>query len=144
MMTKNGRDGQNRTQLESVDPLLIQLGELQERILEWLRPEQRSDEIAGARLWSDVVAFVEMLRQVNRRQELLAHDAHLVAQLVGLLEAAQGSQVPSLPGLQRLEGLDEALDAALVGQPSDLSSPELRDALRALAGRLGIAGRITA
>jgi len=115
----------------------LQLRDLQQRILAWLRPENRVDEIAGMRLWQDVVAFVEMLAQVNRRQELLKHDAKLVGELLatfghdaGVLDEA------SLAALAPLKGLDDELDALVASRGTRSALSAL---LERIASRLGAA-----
>ncbi|MBX3232615.1 MAG: hypothetical protein KIT84_16690 [Labilithrix sp.] len=90
----------------------LQLRDVQRRILDWLRHEK--DPTAGMRLWQDLVAFVRMLAQVNRRQELLEHDAVIVHAAAVELESIAGAPPAAvLARLAPLEGLDEELDALL-------------------------------
>lgn len=115
----------------------LQLRELQGRILAWLRAEAAEDVVAGLRLWQDVAAFVEILAQVNRRQELVEHDtARIVTGLAALRgEARAAAEVHAL--LAPLEGLDDDLDRLLAtAAPADA----LRPALERLGARLGVAG----
>ncbi len=57
------------------DRLLMR--ELQVRILNWLADEV-PDEIAGERLLVDLRGFAQMLTLINRRQELVEHDAGIL------------------------------------------------------------------
>ena len=47
---------------------------LHQRTLDWLRAGD-SDEDDGRRLWHDVKAFVQLLGMINRRPEIVLHDA---------------------------------------------------------------------
>ena len=115
----------------------LQLRDLQQRILAWLRPENRVDETAGMRLWQDVVAFVEMLAQVNRRQELLEHDAKLVGALLATIgEGASPLDEASLAAFGPLKGLDDELDALVASRGTRSALSVL---LERIAGRLGAA-----
>jgi hypothetical protein len=67
------------------DRLLLR--ELQERVLAWLRGEHEDASSAGTRLFQDLAACVEMFSLVNRRQELVEHDAAVVRRLVEKVEA---------------------------------------------------------
>lgn len=91
----------------------FQLRQLQRRILAWLGQPQ-PDPRAGVRLWQDFAGFVEMLRQVNLRQELRDHDA---SALRIALAALRSDDEPAPPGalavLQRVQGLDDGLDDTL-------------------------------
>jgi hypothetical protein len=88
---------------------------LQQRLLAWLNTRNASPE-AGMRLWQDVAACVEMFALVNRRQELVEHDAAFLSQGV----AALGTQPIDAAvdatfwrDLRAIEGLDPELDAWL-------------------------------
>jgi hypothetical protein len=93
----------------------LQLRSLQRRILGWLSPGPRADATAaGLQLWSDVKAFVGMLRGVNGRQELAEHDAKVVREALAL--AAGGAREFPLElrrSLEALAGLDPAIDRLL-------------------------------
>jgi len=92
----------------------LQLRDLQRRILEWLRDER--DPVGGTRLWQDLVGFLRMLSQINRRQELLAHDAQALGRLVVLLRQGGGAAHEDVPPLlASLEGLDDELDDLAAG-----------------------------
>lgn len=96
---------------------------LQRRILEWLALEFPSyDE--GRRLWEDCRAMGDILRQVNLRADLIAHDARLARSLLEELTVFGETERigPQLfLRLAPLEGLDDELDGAFAQQ-----SPPLR------------------
>lgn len=54
---------------------------------------------------------VDLLRDINRRQELRTHDEQLIR---GLLHPDSHAEPDWLPRLERLTGLDDALDAVIV------------------------------
>lgn len=118
----------------------LQLRELQQRILSQLLPQNRDDEAAGVRLWQDVVAFVEMLSQVNRRQELVDHDTKLLGQM---LAAVPDRDVPldetAKLGLRHLVGIDDELDAFIAAKVD--SGRMLRPILARVGGRYGVLPR---
>lgn len=120
----------------------LQLREIQDRILSWLRTEDH-DPTAGERVWQDLVSFVEMLRQINRRQELVEHDAGRVVALLPEVErcAREGRLLgPSeVAGLASLRGADDALDDLI---SAEAAAPPARAlaVLRAQAVRLGVRG----
>jgi hypothetical protein len=91
----------------------LQLRDLQRRILEWLRQDQ--DALAGMRLWQDLVGFVGMLSQVNRRQELMDHDRRTACAACAAVVACASDELPAptLVLLDALEGLDDEVDAVL-------------------------------
>jgi hypothetical protein len=92
----------------------LQLRELQGRILGWLRAG--FDDLAGGlRLFQDLAAFVRMLAEVNHRQELVAHDAGVVARVHARLQQAEGAiSLDELrEELEPLRGLDDELDTLL-------------------------------
>lgn len=70
------------------------------------------------RVWSDVVAFAELLAQVQRRPELLAHDYELVCEVLARVRAlrrGESLEQAWLTRLATLEGRDARLDACLAG-----------------------------
>jgi hypothetical protein len=88
---------------------------LQQRLLAWLNGANATPE-AGMRIWGDLVACVEMFALVNRRQELVEHDAALFDASLDALS----KQAPELPvddalwrRLRAVEGLDLELDALI-------------------------------
>lgn len=85
---------------------------LQDRILDWLAQQSPSFE-EGRRLWEDARAMLDILRQVNLRADLIAHDASLVRSLAGELATFRESEAVGEDFFRRLaplEGLDEELD----------------------------------
>jgi hypothetical protein len=92
----------------------LQLRDLQRRVLEWLRTDR--DGTAGMHLWQDLVGFVEMLAQVNRRQELVEHDTLVVREAAAGIASLSGTELvpPALMArLASLEGIDDEVDALL-------------------------------
>jgi hypothetical protein len=107
----------------------LQLRDLQRRVLEWLRTDR--DATAGLHLWQDLEGFLEMLAQVNRRQELVEHDTWVVQEAAaGLAALASTDVVPPalMTRLTSLEGIDDDVDALL-------ASPE-RESARAWAAQI--------
>ncbi|HET7544750.1 MAG TPA: hypothetical protein VFK05_33010 [Polyangiaceae bacterium] len=93
----------------------LQLRSLQRRILDWLAPAPRADATdTGFQLWSDVKAFVGMLRGVNSRQELLEHDAKVMRDALAFA-ACGGREFPLelRQPLEALAGLDPGVDRLL-------------------------------
>lgn len=115
----------------------LQLRALQRRILHWLLPENRSDSLEGLRLWQDLAAFIGMLAQVNRRQELVEHDARMLGEALNALGAC-GHETSDivLEQLGRLEGLDDELDRLLAAAPRP-SARAFRQVLDRLCARIG-------
>jgi hypothetical protein len=112
----------------------LQLRDLQRRILDWLRDER--DTTCGMQLWQDLVAFIGMLSQINRRQELLAHDAAVVQLGLSRLDASGGTlQEDDVRALAALEGLDEEVDA-LLASPQRTAAEAWRAPLERLARQL--------
>jgi hypothetical protein len=94
---------------------------LKQRILEWHR--SGSGVAAGQALMQDIVASAELLRELNHRQNLRAHDDALICELLTaeLPPDAWFSRASVLRGLD--DGLDELLarhtydhDALAIGQ----------------------------
>ena len=115
----------------------LQIRELQDRILAWLRAG-RDDLAGGLRLYQDLAAFVGMLTEVNNRQELVAHDAALVEEAHGQLsaDASDGESLIPLPLLRKLDalrGLDDEVDALL-----DEPEPRDRGAWESIVARLRV------
>lgn len=84
-----------------------ELRSIQNRIIGWLRDE---DAAAGVRLWQDLLGFVRLVAQVNRRQELVDHDARMLRRLL------DGRSEPVALDLRALRGLDDELDGLLDAQ----------------------------
>lgn len=83
---------------------------LRDRVFAWARSDK--DPRAGLHLLEDVFTSADLLRGINLRQELRAHDRALVAELVrgGRLSAGTTSQVDAF---SRIEGMDDEIDALL-------------------------------
>lgn len=93
------------------DRLLLR--DLQTRTLCWGRAPQAQ---AGARLYADIRSAADLLRAINLRQELRAHDVALVEELRRLFAggAPSSGDLELLAGRMReLRGLDDDLDALL-------------------------------
>lgn len=97
----------------------LQVRQLQQRILGWLHPEHRHDELAGRRLWQDILAFTEMLTQVNRRAELVEHDRNALARAHQELLLPGATDRAIRTAMAPLAGLDDDLDTALESEPLD-------------------------
>lgn len=108
----------------------MQMRELQRRLLDWFRTER--DPTEGRRLWQDLDYFVQMLADVNRRQELEEHDARVVEQAWPVVATTDGALPSStMTALASLEGLDEEIDRLLASESRDRAL-----AWRAPLGRL--------
>lgn len=111
--------------------------DLQARLRAWLRLGP-SGAVDGARLWEDIAGFFEMLTLVNRRQELVEHDAQTVGQLLAsegdtaIADDQRGELLASLVGL------DDELDV-LIQKGSCANA--LRAALERVGDHLGIRSR---
>lgn len=86
----------------------IVLRRLRERVLAWAR--ERKSVVEGQRILADVATTADLLRGINRRQELRAHDR-------GVLERTADGPTHDvrawLAALDLLIGLDDALDDLL-------------------------------
>ncbi|MEM9556319.1 MAG: hypothetical protein AAGC60_18835 [Acidobacteriota bacterium] len=114
----------------------IPIRRLQKRILEWLERDDgdpaKNEE--GMQLWSDLLSFAELLKQINNREELREHDRRTVTRLVRLLFEAKSMPPQILPGhleaLEQLLGRDDQLDRIVLDPtrhtPEDLREPLLR------------------
>jgi hypothetical protein len=76
-----------------------------ERLLEWSRAGK--PRAAGLQLLEDIWTCAGLLRDINRRQELRAHDTKLIAEL---LAGQSLDRAGWLGKLGRLVGLDDSLD----------------------------------
>ncbi len=109
-------------------PDRLLLSEQRERLLDWSRSGR--PVAAGLQLLEDIWTCAEMLRDINRRQELRTHDEHLIREL--LSPTAHG-QSDWLPRLGRLSGLNDELDALLVRAATTDGSEVLLDLTLRLA-----------
>ncbi len=111
--------------------------ELQLRILDWLRAG--TDTSAALRIWQDFALFVEILRQVNLREELVTHDHDTIFQAAAELMARGEEAVPEVVKMLRpVLGVDDALDEVILGNPS--AKTLLRELRRAAVQFGGLPG----
>ncbi len=109
------------------------------RVREWLlRREETPDHLAaGLHLFQDIAATITMFSEVNRREELLQHDARLVREV--LADVPHGALLwdpevrrSVLQRLQRMRGRCPALDAILDAPPDSVAARDLRPILEDL------------
>jgi hypothetical protein len=106
----------------------VLLRRLQQRILDWAR--QTQDVGAGLELLEDVHTCADLLREINRRQELRTHDGALRSRLQnGLSEDPPAFFVH----LAALVGLDDALDDLIERARTEPHAAVLPEALRRLS-----------
>jgi hypothetical protein len=120
----------------------LMLMSLQGRILRWARSSNEATE--GARLCSDIATAADLLRAINLRQELVAHDAELIDAALhttppgGSDDDALRSWIGDLRGLRgRDDELDGLLDHAYDGAPLAGLVPGLCTVLEQLSHRVG-------
>lgn len=100
---------------------------LRDRILAWARSDKRSSE--GLELLGDVSTTADLLRGINQRQELRAHDAAVLAELRDGLHARE--LTATFARAEVLRGLDDRLDDLLDrGAKAAALDDEQRDTLR--------------
>ena len=80
-----------------------------DRLLEWSRAGKPVRE--GLQLLEDIWTCADLLRDINRRQELRAHDTTMIREL---LRDSASDRPGWLDDLAHLAGLDDALDALTV------------------------------
>jgi hypothetical protein len=93
---------------------------LQFRVQSWLSAEYPSDTL-GERTWEEVIAVVNLLSGVNRRSELMAHDADIVEALAAVARSTQDVRTLRAAAVP-LFGMDPELDLLL-----DIHVPESHD-----------------
>lgn len=102
-----------------------ELESMQQRVEAWLHRDEPRDLVEGRRLWQDCVGLAELLKDVNRRSELLDHDREAVMRLRSTLRAL-GSvrRIPSSLILQAgvLLGRDDQLDTLILDGDNDAES----------------------
>lgn len=107
--------------------------ELQVRVLEWLR--SGTDQQSAIRIWQDFALFVEILRQVNLREELVRHDREMVARAIELLsERGEQALEAATQLLKPVLGVDDGLDRALA---TGANAKSLLREVRRVAAHLG-------
>lgn len=95
----------------------FRIRELQSRILQWLR--DGNDQLVATRLWQDFALFVEMLRQINLREELIEHDREVLRAAAAALRGRGEDALREVcEALTAVTGLDDALEALLQREPS--------------------------
>lgn len=111
------------------------LRQQQRRILSWLVQES-PDAKAGVRIWQDFAGMVEMFRQVNLRQDLVAHDTATLREVEAALASGDFASLErARAALASLQGLDDDLDELVAEQ----APPE-----RVLEAARRVAARFTA
>ncbi|MEL7061889.1 MAG: hypothetical protein AAGN46_17820 [Acidobacteriota bacterium] len=104
---------------------------LQKRIRKWFASDRQSED--GQRLVQDLVGFGMLLREINRRAELVEHDARLLPELQSLVAQSPADAQPLedsflLGRLRRLAGASDSIDR-LLAEPSDASAADVLKAL---------------
>jgi hypothetical protein len=127
--------------LRTKDRVLLRA--LQPRIIAHLRAAAggAADAAEGVHLWQEIESLAELLAGVNRREELVQHDASLFASHLDDLDAIAHPAGGPAPGhvveaLRAALGRDADLDALLVSRRSPPSAGELREALRRALHRI--------
>ncbi len=100
-------------------PDRLLLSAQRDRLLDWSRSGR--PVAAGLQLLEDIWTCADLLRDINRRQELRTHDEQLILELLG---PAAHDQSDWLPRLERLSGLDDELDA-LLARAATTEGPEV-------------------
>jgi hypothetical protein len=111
----------------------VQIRALQKRISLWLREENR-DFRKGQIMWTELITFVNLLAQINHRQELHEHDRQVISQIYRALyaDAKPPRVIPKevIEELYTLEGLDDELDNLILQgssrNPQDWREPVAR------------------
>jgi len=105
----------------------LQLRALQFRILDWLRARANgASTTEGLQLWSDIMAFLGVLQQVNRRPELQEHDGRVLELARATLrDGGELSHWPSavLEELRSLRGKSLGIDEVLASADAGLVAP---------------------
>ncbi len=111
---------------------------LQARILAWARAG--STEAAGAQLYQDLLTAADLLRAINQRQELVAHDRLIEARLAQILAGAGDAETQLAtiqPLLAELTGRDDGLDDLVARAGTEATA---RDVVAGVRGWLAAAG----
>lgn len=104
------------------------LSQQRDRLLDWSRAGRPA--ASGLQLLEDIWTCADLLRDINRRQELCAHDQGLVREL--LHPAAQGG-VLWVIRLERLLGLDDELDRLIARASKGYGAEVMMDVLLRLS-----------
>lgn len=126
------------TDLRIHDRLLLR--NIQERVLGWLRGGEAALTNDGMRIWQDLAGLLEMLRLVNQRQDLVAHDAARIAELTEFLAdraVAADASPDAAEALRSLEGLDDELDC-LVADPAGWPTSRVLEILQRITAERGL------
>jgi hypothetical protein len=108
------------------------LRHLRERILTWGKRQQSLE--VGLHLLDDLWTSADLLRDINHRQELRAHDHALIEELLAEPPWDAAAWFERLTGLVGLDdGLDALLGQAQANEPLAPLVPSVLERLRALA-----------
>ena len=108
---------------------------LHQRILDWLSSSASTDD-DGRRLCHDVTVFVEFLRLINCREEIVQHDSKVVLEVLSVLaDSDPDGPLPSsiIERLESIQGRDDLLDDML---GVDVGTAGLRSRLLKVFGML--------
>jgi len=111
-----------------------QLIKLDKRTRDWLSLEGGAEFSVGLHIWQDMLALSELMMQINRREELMEHDARLIGELLARFD----EQLPENPvrawrvELKTLIGRDLELDQLI----EDGGEGETAQHLRAILTRV--------
>lgn len=108
------------------------LRRLRDRLLEWSHAGKPAS--AGLQLLDDIWTSADLLRDINRRQELRAHDTELMRSLAS---DSQLDHAGWLASLERLKGLDDTLDGLAARLRTAPSGNELLVEVLLRLGQLG-------
>jgi hypothetical protein len=122
----------DRSELRLRDQRLLR--SLQERLFDWARGTR--DSLEGTRLLQDITATAELLRAINMRQELRAHDARLMQRALSTLPDVESLEAVRtwIGSLCALQGRDDHLDAELLEANHKDADP--RERVEAIVRRL--------
>jgi hypothetical protein len=103
---------------------------LQRRILRWAH--DGASDADGALLYMDIVTTADLLRSINQRQELAAHDQHKMREAIAALAGDDPADAiaSAVPALRAMAGRDDALDELVAFALRDPPTRELVAALR--------------
>lgn len=110
---------------------------LHDQISEWLAGGR--SPVRAAQIWSEVVAFLKYLGEVNNRAELAAFDRDLLRWALRVVDE-QGMNERTLEHLSMIRGRDEDLDR-LLGDPGETSREVWVAHFRRVLAGLEFAGR---